>query len=103
MPKKKSTKPAKNPEEREKQLINKAMVLAEKQLDDGTAAPSTLNHFLKLATAKEEKERELLASQAEVAKAKADSIKSQKEAKELYSDVVTAMKDYSPTKNKNVL
>ena len=52
--------PAQDPVAREKQLINLAVDLAEKQLIEGTASPSVLTHYLKLASTRETVEREIL-------------------------------------------
>ena len=41
------------PEDRESQLIAAAVNLAEKQLRDGTASPSVITHYLRLASGKE--------------------------------------------------
>lgn len=51
--------PAQDPVAREKQLINLAVDLAEKQLIEGTASPSVLTHYLKLASTRETVERDL--------------------------------------------
>ena len=86
--------PAETSEARENQLINLSMNLAEKKLRDGTASNSIILHYLKLGTARAELEKEKLRSEVELANAKADSIKSQKKADELYSDAIEAMKTY---------
>ena len=51
-------KPALSPEARENQLISLAVDLAEKQLIEGTASAQVITHYLKLATVKEQLERE---------------------------------------------
>ncbi len=43
--------PATTPEEREKQVINYAYELAEKQMLAGTASSQVITHFLKRSTA----------------------------------------------------
>lgn len=61
---KRTSKPATTPEGREKQLVNLAVDLAEKQLSDGTASPSIISHYLKLATKRESLERDILEKQS---------------------------------------
>lgn len=89
------SKPATDPENREKQMIDLAINLAEKQLLDGTASPSTINHFLKLGTTREKMEKEILMKQAVLLEAKSGQITSSKEAKELTEQAIAAMKNYS--------
>ncbi len=101
MPKKTSAekkltgKPASNPEAREQQLVNLAVTLAEKQLRDGTASPSVINHFLKIASSRETIEREMLKKQAELIEAKAKNISKDREAEELAKAAIEAMKSYN--------
>lgn len=87
-------KPAMDPEAREKQLMNLAYELAEKQLADGTASPSVINHFLKLATKKETLEREILEKQSVLIQAKAESITKGREAEDLAKAAIDAMRNY---------
>lgn len=90
-------KPANTPEKRESQLINLAVNQVERQLVDGVASTAVLVHFLKLASAKEQMERAKLESEVTLLRAKAESINSNKEMKDLYAEALTAMTDYSPT------
>lgn len=71
---KRTSKPAATPESREKQLTELAVNLAEKQLIDGTAPPSIINHYLKIASTRESIERDILEKQAQLISAKAQSI-----------------------------
>lgn len=100
MPKKEAKKPAvgrpaSTPEAREQQLVNLAVTLAEKQLRDGTASPSVINHFLKIASSRETIEREILEKQARLIEAKAESISKDKEAESLAKAAIEAMKNYN--------
>lgn len=52
--------PVDSPEARENELIAAAVDLAEKQLRDGTASPSVITHYLKLASSRERLQREKL-------------------------------------------
>lgn len=87
--------PAQDPVEREAQLINLAVNLAEKQLVDGTASPSVLTHYLKLATTREQIERDILEKQAKLITAKTDAIGQNKDTAELVSQAIDAMRIYS--------
>ena len=87
--------PAQDPVAREKQLINLAVDLAEKQLIEGTASPSVVTHYLKLASTRESLEREILEKQAELIKAKADSISQAKDTEEMDKQAIDAMRTYS--------
>ena len=87
--------PAQDPVAREKQLINLAVDLAEKQLIEGTASPSVLTHYLKLASTRETVEREILEKQAKLITAKTDSISQAKDAEEMVKQAIDAMRTYS--------
>ena len=91
----KASKPATNPEAREMQLVNLAVGLAEKQLRDGTASPSIINHYLKIASRREILEREILEKQSQLIEAKAQNINKDREAEELAKAAIEAMKSYN--------
>jgi hypothetical protein len=91
----KVARPASTPEAREMQLVNLAVNLAEKQLRDGTASPSVINHFLKLASKREVLEREILEKQKNLIEAKAQSISKDKENEQLAKAAIEAMKNYN--------
>lgn len=95
----KGLKPATTPEAREQQLVNLAVNLAEKQLLEGTAAPSVINHFLKIASTRETIEREMLEKQSRLIEAKAQSISKDREAEELAKAAIEAMKNYNSGSN----
>lgn len=88
-------KPANDPQSREKQLVNLAVNLAERQLIDGTASPSVINHYLKIGSTREVLEREILEKQAILTGAKADEIKSGKDKADSAAAAVEAIKMYS--------
>ena len=88
-------RPALTPEARENQMIALAVDLAEKQLMEGTASSQVITHFLKLGSSKAELEREKLAMENELIKAKTESIQSQKKMEEVYLNALNAMKRYS--------
>lgn len=87
--------PAKSPEARENQLISAAMDLAEQQIMNGTATSQVITHFIKLGSTKERLEKDILAQQAELIKAKTESMKSAKRIEELYTNALNAMRLYS--------
>lgn len=88
-------RPAFTPEGREGQMIALAVDLAEKQLMEGTASSQVITHYLKLGSTKANLEREKLALENELTKAKTEAIQSQKRMEELYADAIKAMKEYS--------
>lgn len=89
------SRPALTPEARENQMIEKAVRLAERQLDDGTASSQVITHFLKLGTVKAQLEVEKLRKENAVLEAKAEAYKSAKNVEELYSDAIKAMQRYA--------
>lgn len=95
----KESRPASTPEGREQQLVSLAVSLAEKQLRDGTASPSIINHYLKIASKRETLEREILERQAKLIEAKAQNISKDREAEELAKAAIEAMKNYGPSAN----
>lgn len=79
----------------ENQMISLAMDLARKQLQEGTASSQIIAHFLKLGTSKAELEKEKLANETALLRAKTENIESQDEMKAMYKDAIDAMKRYS--------
>lgn len=88
--------PAITPEGREDQMIAYAIDLAEQQLRDGTASSQVITHYLKLGSMKERQERQKLEEEIKLLKAKTEAIKSEQERNELYSQVIEAIRTYSP-------
>ena len=86
--------PATTPEERENQLVSLAVDLAEKQLADGSAAPSVITHYLKLGTTREKLEKEKIAHENELLKAKRGAIESAARVEVLYQQALEAMRSY---------
>ena len=91
----KSRRPAMTPDARENQMINLAVDLAEKQLEEGTASSQVITHYLKLGSTKERIEKEILEKQKELISAKTENLKSAKKIEELYAEAISAMKRYS--------
>lgn len=94
-PTQRKQKPARSPEARENQMIALAVDLAEKQLLEGTASAQVITHYLKLGTLKEQLEREKLAKENELLKAKTEAIQSAQRVEELYANALKAMRSYS--------
>lgn len=88
-------RPALTPEARENQLIYLATELAEKQLKEGTASSQVITHYLKLGTVKEKIERDILEKQKDLLVAKTEMLQSAKRVEELYSEAISAMRQYS--------
>jgi hypothetical protein len=87
-------RPALTPESREKQLIAMAMDAAEQQLMDGTASSQVITHFLKLGSEREKLERERLAEENRLLKAKTHALENAEEIKVLYEKALKAMRNY---------
>lgn len=92
---KRRIRPALTPEARESQMCSLAIDLAEQQLLDGTASSQVITHYLKLATVKEQLEREKLAEENRLLKAKTKALESAEEIKALYEEAIVAMRRYS--------
>lgn len=92
---KKPIRPALTPEARENQLIYLATELAEKQLRDGTASSQVITHYLKLGSSKEKIEKEIMEKQKDLLVAKTEALQTSKHIEELYSNAISAMRQYS--------
>lgn len=88
-------RPALTVEGRENQMISLAIDLAEQQLRDGTASSQVITHFLKLGSERERLERERLAEENKLLKAKTKALEDQGEYKELVAEAIKAMRNYS--------
>ena len=91
----KGSRPMQTPEGREQQLISLAVDLAEKQLRDGSASPSVINHYLKMASRREVLEREILEKQSKLIEVKAQNFAKEKEQEEMAKAAIEAMKNYT--------
>lgn len=87
--------PARTPEGRENQLIALAYDLVERRLREGTATSQETTHFLKMGSAKERKELEILEKQKKLLEAKTDALESNKRIEELYENALNAIRQYS--------
>ena len=91
----KTGRPATNPKDREDELINLAVQLAEQQLRDGTASTQVIVHYLKLGSTRGMLEQEMLENKTKLVKAQTESIQSAKKNEELYANALKAMSLYS--------
>lgn len=88
-------KPALSVEERENELISLTLDRVEERIRNGTATSQELCHFLKLATTKEQLEKEKLERENELLKAKTQSLESSERVEKLYADAIKWMSVYS--------
>lgn len=86
--------PATTPEARERQLVAKAVDLAEKQIEDGTASAQVITHFLKLGSSREHLEQERLRHEVQLMEAKKELMESAKRIESMYAEALDAMRDY---------
>lgn len=93
--KKSSSKATMSPEAYENRLINKAYKAVEKRIDSGEATAAELVHFLRQGSIREQLELEKMKKENKLLEAKTESIASQKEVKELYTEAISAFRRYS--------
>lgn len=89
--------PAVDPEARENQMIGLAVNQAERMLTEGRAPTQIVVHYLKLATTKNQLEKEKLRKENILLEAKANAIESAARTEELYARAIEAMREYSGT------
>ena len=88
-------RPALSPEARENQMISLAMDRAEERLRNGTASSQEIVHFLKLGSTRERLEKEKIALENELVKAKTEAVASAKDIKEMYDQAMASFRRYS--------
>lgn len=86
--------PSRTLEAREKEVVSLAVELAEKQLREGSAAPSVITHYLKLGTISYQLELEKLRHENELLEARTENIKSLGRMEELYEKAIESLKRY---------
>jgi hypothetical protein len=94
VPPKKRGRPASTPEEREKQLQNKAFDLAEKQLDAGTASSQVISMLIKGGGVREQLELERLRNENRLLNARIDGLESAVRLESLMGEALEAFKTY---------
>lgn len=87
--------PAVDPEARENQMIGLAVNQAERMLMEGHAPTPIVVHYLRLATTKNQLEKEKLKKENILLEAKANAIESAARTEELYAKAIQAMREYS--------
>lgn len=86
--------PATTPEERENELIEAAVDLAERQLRDGTASAQVITHYLKLGSSREKLEQERIRHENDFLVAKREALEAQQAIGSLIEDALVAMRKY---------
>lgn len=92
--KKRRGRPPTSPKEREDEMINLAMKLAEEQLRDGTATPSVIVHYLKLGSTRGMIENDMLEKKSQLLTAQKEKLEADKRVEELYTKALEAMRVY---------
>ena len=92
-------RPATSPKDREDEMINLAIGLAEQQLRDGTASTAVIVHYLKLGSTRGMLENDMLEEKRKLLKAQTDSVESSKRVEELYKKALSAMQIYGGKAN----
>ena len=84
------------PEGQEDEMIALAFQQARERMLNGTASSSEIVHFLKLGSVRERRERQKLDEEIKLLIAKTESIKADRDRGELYSQVIDAIRRYTP-------
>lgn len=87
--------PARTPEEREREMTALAMDQAEEMLRNGNAPTQVVLHYLKLATAREKAELEMIRKKSENLDAKTESLRQAAKFEEGYKEAMQALKEYN--------
>lgn len=87
--------PARTPEERENQLIEAAVDLAESQLRSGDASAQVITHYLKLGSSRERLEQQRLKNEVALLETKREHMESEMRTEALIADALRAMQAYS--------
>lgn len=85
---------ARTPEQREQQMINYAIDLAEEQLRNGTASSQVITHYLKLGSMRERLERDRIQTEIDYNRSKIKHIDDLGERDRIASEAIEAMKMY---------
>lgn len=90
-------RPATTPEQRENEIAAKAYDLAERQIEDGSAAAQVITHFLKAKSQRGKLEEDLIQMQIQLGDAKKEQIASAQRVEDLMNKALEAFRTYSPT------
>jgi hypothetical protein len=86
---------ARTPEERENQLIDAAVDLAERQLKGGEASAQVITHYLKLGSSRERLEQQRLKNEVALLETKREVMESERRTEDLIAAALRAMQTYS--------
>lgn len=95
-------KKARDPKDRENQLIALAVDRAEQQIREGTASSQIIVHYLKLASTREKLEQEKIRRENEMLQAKTKAYANAEDIKHLMEDALDAMRTYSGDKSHDI-
>jgi hypothetical protein len=87
--------PARTLEERENQLVEAAVDLAEIQLRSGEASAQVITHYLKLGSSRERLEQQRLRNEVALLETKRAHMESEMRTEALIADALRAMQAYS--------
>lgn len=87
--------PATTPDERENQLIEAAVDLAEQQLRTGEASAQVITHYLKLGSSRERLEQLRIKNEVSLMETKRELMESEKRTEALMIEALSAMRGYS--------
>lgn len=87
--------PATTLEGREDQLINAAMNLVERRINEGTASAQETVHFLRLGSVRNQLEQDKLRADNSLLQARIKELESRKSGEGLYAKALAAFRGYS--------
>lgn len=87
--------PATSPQQRENQLIAKAVDLAERQIEDGTVSAQVLSYYVKRGSTREKLEEEMVALRNEHLRAQTEALAAAGRIEELIQGAVEVFKGYA--------
>jgi len=96
---KRSYAPGRTSDEITNRNISLAVNLAAKQLEEGTASPLVIAHYLKLGSPTAQLEQEKLRNENKLVEAKITSLESSQRAEEAYIEVIKALRHYNGTES----
>ncbi len=79
----------------ENECIAMAYELVARRLKEGTASSAETVHFLKMGSARERYEKQLMEKEIALKDAKTEALESAKRVEQLYNDAIEAMRSYA--------
>jgi hypothetical protein len=92
---------ARTPDERENELVEAAVDLAEVQLRSGEASAQVITHYLKLGSSRERLEQQRLKNEVALLETKREQMQSEMRTEGLIADALRAMQAYSGNLSEN--